>query len=44
MACHITNPLGEMMTSEYGRELSGLGVQEFVNKKLVRVAVIDAPA
>lgn len=30
--------------SSYGREHSSMGIQEFVNKKLVRVASIDAPA
>ena len=30
--------------SGYGRELSRMGIQEFVNKKLVRVASIDAAA
>jgi succinate-semialdehyde dehydrogenase/glutarate-semialdehyde dehydrogenase len=28
--------------SGYGRELSSMGIQEFMNKKLVRVASIDA--
>ncbi|PNG49009.1 hypothetical protein WDL1P2_00272 (plasmid) [Variovorax sp. WDL1] len=28
----------------YLGELSSMGIQEFVNKKLVRVASIDAPA
>ena len=29
--------------SGYGRELSRAGIQEFVNKKLLRVAPADAP-
>ena len=34
-------PSGGIKRSGYGRKLSNVGIQEFVNKKPVRIAPID---
>ncbi|MGD0105833.1 MAG: hypothetical protein ABSC06_17605 [Rhodopila sp.] len=37
-------PFSGIKASGYGRELRNMGIQEFIDKKLVRTLIAEAPA